>query len=521
MSTNKHRYFSGVGRSHVADSGICVHLCLSVAIFLVALLVPAIETRGQDDAPDVAAGSKMFTESIILGDVLQLTAAGEGASATHKRSLGGTGLVFQALLVGDIDGYVEYTGTLRQELLAELKLESDDALREELARRGIVMCKPLGFNNGYAMGMKRERAEALGIRTLSDLRNHPDLTFAFSNEFQERVDDGWPALRDFYGLPQTDVGGMDHAIAYRAIEGGQADVTELYTTDAEIKKLDLVALEDDRKFFPAYDAVVLYRADLAERAPAVVAAWEALSGTIDEERMINANARAVVDEISEQAAAAELVFEHPSSDLMADSLWSRILKRTLEHAGLVLASVLLGIALALPLGVLAARNRGSAFGILTAVGIVQTIPSLALLALLVTVFSRTGPIPAIVALWLYSLLPIVRNTFEGLSNISSPIRESAEALGLTPWQRLTKVELPLAMPSILAGIKTSAVITVGFATLGALINAGGYGQPILSGLRRLDNSLILEGAIPAALMALVVQFGLDGLSRLLIPRGLR
>ncbi|MEM7808222.1 MAG: glycine betaine ABC transporter substrate-binding protein [Planctomycetota bacterium] len=484
-------------------------------------LVTSSATHAQETTR-VATGSKMFTESIILGDVLAKLAEAEGAEAGHRRSLGGTGLVHQALLIGDIDGYVEYTGTLRQELYADQDVETDDALRTVLIRRGIQMSEPLGFNNGYALGMKRERAEELGIRTLSDLRDHPDLRMAFSNEFAERSD-GWPAVRDFYGLPQTDVGGMDHAIAYRALEGGQADVTELYTTDAEIQKLDLVALEDDRQFFPRYDAVILYRQDLADRAPAVVDAWLALTGTISESEMIALNARAVVDGLREPAVADEFLNATESAIFQSSAtptLVQRLVARTLEHLGLVAASVALGIVTAIPLGIVAAGSRAGSAISLTFAGLVQTIPSLALLALLVTITGRTGPVPAIFALWLYSLLPMVRNTHAGLTGIARPIRESAEALGLSWWQRLTRIELPLALPSILAGIKTSAVITVGFATLGALINAGGYGQPILSGLRRLDNSLILEGAIPAAALALVVQFGLDLVGKVVVPRGL-
>jgi osmoprotectant transport system permease protein len=132
-----------------------------------------------------------------------------------------------------------------------------------------------------------------------------------------------------------------------------------------------------------------------------------------------------------------------------------------------------------------------------------------------------GGRPAIVALFLYSLLPIVRNTYAGLNDIPSSLRESAEALGLTPFARLRLIELPMAARSILAGIKTAAVINVGTATLGALIGAGGYGQPILTGIRRDDVGMILEGAIPAAILALAVQGAFELAERFLVARGLR
>ena len=151
----------------------------------------------------------------------------------------------------------------------------------------------------------------------------------------------------------------------------------------------------------------------------------------------------------------------------------------------------------------------------------QTLPALALLGFLLVLLHRIGFLPAVIALYLYSLLPIVRNTYTGLHDIPLHIRESAEALGLSAWARLYLVELPMASRSILAGIKTAAVINVGFATLGGLIAAGGYGQPIITGLNKGSNALILEGAIPAGLMALAVQSLFDLLEAAIVPRGLR
>jgi len=153
-------------------------------------------------------------------------------------------------------------------------------------------------------------------------------------------------------------------------------------------------------------------------------------------------------------------------------------------------------------------------------GILQTVPSLAMFVFMIPVFG-IGTWPAIAALFLYSLLPIVRNTHAGLVGIAPELRESAAAMGLPRGVRLRRIELPLATRSILAGIKTAAVINVGTATLAALIGAGGYGQPILTGIR-LDNiSLILEGAIPAAILALLAQGVFEGIERWLTPRGLR
>jgi len=154
--------------------------------------------------------------------------------------------------------------------------------------------------------------------------------------------------------------------------------------------------------------------------------------------------------------------------------------------------------------------------VLGGAAIIQTVPSMALLVFMIPLLG-IGFAPAAVALFLYSLLPIVRNTCSGLLDIPRPLRESALAMGLTAGARLRLIELPLATRSVLAGIKTAAVINIGTATLGALIGAGGYGQPILAGIRLNDVSLILEGAVPAATLALLVQWLFDLIERLLLP----
>jgi osmoprotectant transport system permease protein len=181
---------------------------------------------------------------------------------------------------------------------------------------------------------------------------------------------------------------------------------------------------------------------------------------------------------------------------------------------------LAAVLVAIPLGIWAARRPRIGQLLLVLTGLLQTVPSLALLAFMIPLVGIGAP-PAVLALFVYSLLPIVRNTYLGLRAITPSLRESAEALGLTPAARLRRVELPLASPSILAGIKTSAVINVGTATLGALIGAGGYGQPIITGIRLDDPRMILEGAVPAALLAIAVEGAFELAERWLVPRGLR
>ncbi|HKQ97549.1 MAG TPA: glycine betaine ABC transporter substrate-binding protein, partial [Candidatus Polarisedimenticolia bacterium] len=343
----------------------------------------------------------------------------------------------------------------------------------------------------------------------------------FSEEFLNRRD-GWPALRERYGLAQADVRSLDHDLAYRALAAGDVDVVDLYTTDAEIPYYHLRVLEDDLGHFPRYRAVLLYRLDLAERAPSALASLAVLEGRIDAGAMQRLNARAKLDRDPEPVVAAGFLAETlgMEGDDAREGRARRVGRYLAEHLALVAASLGAAILFAVPLGVAAARRRRLGAAILALAGVVQTIPSLALLVLLIPLFG-IGTVPAVVALFLYSVLPIVTNTVTGLNGIPASLLESAEVLGLSPWTRLLEIELPLASPSIMAGIQTSAVINVGTATLGALIGAGGLGQPILTGIRLDDLGLILEGAVPAALLALLVQalFALAG--RLIVPRGLR
>ncbi len=462
----------------------------------------------------VQIGSKVFTESVIVAEMAAQLVRGGGLEASHRRELGGSRVLWNALLAGEIDAYPEYTGTLAQELVP-----GDVAgLRERVARHGVTMSRSLGFADSYAVGMKRTAAERLGIRTIRDLSRHPRLKLGFSNEFMDRKD-GWPALRKAYGLPQRGVRGMDHDLAYRALADGAVDATDLYTTDAEIAAYDLVVLEDVLHFFPDYQAVLLWREGLD---PGAVAALRRLEGLISAREMIELNARAKLRHEPEARVAADFLGRKLALhvETRTEGRARRIARRTLEHLQLVSVSLLAAILVAVPLGIAAARRPRAGQAVLAAVGLVQTIPSLALLVFMIPLLG-IGARPAIAALFLYSLLPIVRNTAAGLSGIPPEVRDSAEALGLPRSARLRLIELPIASPSILAGIQTAAVIDVGTATLGALIGAGGYGQPILTGIRLDDLGLILEGAVPAALLAVGAQGLFELLGRAVVPRGLR
>ncbi len=467
---------------------------------------------------DVVIGSKKFTESYVLGEIAKRALNDAGIPAEHRQGMGGTIILWEALRGGQIDVYPEYTGTIAQEILKSDHALSLKQIRESLAKAGVGMTEPLGFNNTYAMVMRRVEAQRLGVRTISDLRKYPDLKIGLTHEFLDRQD-GWRPLRERYALPQQNVIGIDHALGYSALVNGSIDVKDAYSTDAKIEQNDLVVLEDDLQFFPKYEAVFLFRSSIQADAIAVL---RRLAGTLDEKRMIRLNAEA--ERTKNYTQAANLYFESgaTSKKALGESFPQKLARWTLRHLELAGFSLLLSVIVGIPLGIVASRGGAIGHTILGFTGAVQTIPSLALLALLVPLpFFGISLRTAIAALFLYGLLPIVRNTASGLQDIPRALRESAVALGLSPIARLWQIYLPLASRSILSGIKTSAVINIGTATLAALIGAGGLGEPILSGLNLNDHVTILEGAIPAALLALLVQGLFDLLDRVLIPKGLR
>ena len=477
----------------------------------ITLAVAVSFFAGCSPTAPVVVGAKKFTESVILAE-LGARLAGEAGVPSRRDDLGGTPALWLALTQGDIDAYPEYTGTITRQIL---KADPPD-LAAALAELGIRISKPLGFRNNYALGMRKDTAVSKGIRSISDLRRHPDLQLGFIHEFLDRPD-GWPGVKRHYGLPQANVQGMNHTLAYRSLVEGAIDVTEVYTTDGEIAQYDLFVLDDDLAFFPAYEAVWLYRADLKERHPKVVEQLLRLQGQISEQAMQKMNAEVQEKKADEGSVAGDFLSQKlgikPAGD--GPGMATRVLKATGQHLLLVVPSLLAAVLVGIPLGIVAARYVRLGRIVLVAIGVIQTIPSLALLLFMIPVMmwlvgQGTGAPPAVAALFLYSLLPVVRNTHTGLTGIPASTRESAEALGLPAWAVLWRVELPLASPTILAGVRTAAVINVGAATLGGFIGAGGYGEPILRGLDKFDIPLMLEGAIPAALMAIAAEalFGL-------------
>ena len=469
-------------------------------------------------AEPIVVASKTFSESYVLGEIVAQLLEGEGFAVERKLGLGGSKICYDALVAGDVDVYVEYTGTIAQ-AIKDIPEADDAALAAALAADGAQMLPTFGFNNTYALAVSASAAKARGLRRISDLAGHRDLRMALSHEVLERRD-GWPGLQEAYGFDWTP-DGIEHALAYQAIADGAIDLTDAYSTDGELARYDLVVLEDDRAFFPRYFAVPLVREDMDARAKEVIART---AGTLNDAEMRSLNGKVLSGEETTASAAARYLRERGLSETAPEvrrsGLAERLATNTLRHLLLVAWALLPATATAVALALLIFKFTWLSRAAVYAAGLLQTIPSLALLALLIPLVG-IGAVPAVLALFLYALLPILRNAVTALTGIDPTLHRVALAMGLTPAQQLRHVFVPLALPSIVAGVRTAAVICIGTATLAAFIGAGGLGDPIVKGLSLNDAGLILEGALPAAGLAIVTELLFEQLERWLSPGHLR
>jgi osmoprotectant transport system permease protein len=494
--------------------------------------LPTVYCQPPTKERPIVIGCKQDVEGQVLAEIMAQLLEDRGFAVDRRFSLGGTLICFEALKRGSIDVYPEYSGTIEQAILQLPGRVSHAQMREQLGSRfKVEMLDFFGFSNTYALAMSRATAERLSLKRISDLTGHAVLRFGFSNEFLNRAD-GWIGLAKAYGLSTRPVG-MEHALTYAAIHDGKLDITDAYSTDGDLRKFDLVLLEDDRRFFPAYLAMPLVRAELNDSAKRVL---EELAGKMSQVEMQSLNQR-VQEKKSLRDVAAQYLRSKGlltgQSALASPSLeggdrggvaertidWPFLLSCTLTHLQLTFLALLAGMVVAIPLGALVYRLGALSRPVLYIAGVLQTIPSIALLAFMIPVFG-IGAKPAIAALFLYSLLPILNNTATALLSIDPVLRKVSVGMGLTPWQRLRYIELPLAAPTILVGIKTAAVINIGTATLAAFIGAGGLGEPIVTGLALNDPGLILQGAVPAALLAIITEVGFELLQRVVVPRHL-
>jgi osmoprotectant transport system permease protein len=511
------------------------------AALLALLALPVGTPQRTGDRPVVVA-SKPFGESYVLAEMFAQLLEARGLRVDRRPGFGATELAFGALRGDAIDVYPEYTGTGLTAILHEKPAVSAAAAFQRVsaefrARYGIRWLAPLGFENTYAIAVRRAMSDSLGLHTLSDLaRASPHLRAGLTPDFIGRAD-GLPGIQGAYGIRFADVRALGPAVKYQALAAGQVDVIDGYSTDGLIVRYSLVVLTDDRHFFPPYEAAAVVSRRLAEENPRALAALGELSGRLDEAGMRALNKRVEVDGtpvavVARDALRALALVDAPAAGAADErpatgaglisyfvSQRATLARLTARHIELVVLSLVAAILIALPLGLLLERAARRAEAVIRGIGVLQTLPGIALLAFMIPLLG-IGFRPAIVALVLYSLYPIVRNTFTGVRDADPAAVSAARALGMTDTQILREVRLPLAAPVIMAGIRTAAVIDVGTATLAAFIGAGGLGEPIVAGLALSDTRMVLSGAIPAALLALLVDGALALVERWTRPGGL-
>ncbi|MDH4046840.1 MAG: ABC transporter permease subunit [Gammaproteobacteria bacterium] len=465
-------------------------------------------------AEAIVIGSKNFTENYILAEASAQLLESHGYEVRRRFGLNGTKIVFEALQNRALDFYPEYTGTITEVILERPGLTQLTEIRTALAQDDLILLSPLGFNNSYAIAVSETFAKTHQLRNISDLTRVGHVRVGLPHEFLSR-NDGWPGLKQRYAIDLVATG-IEHSLSYEAIASGKIDVTAVYSTDGEILRSRLVLLHDDLSYFPQYRAAFLARQDIA---PPVRDILESLSGRIDDTRMQQLNLQVLDPAVSFADVASEFLLEEGliSSAQDVPGFMPRLWRNTQRHLKLTGIALLLAIVTGVGIAAAVHRSRRTANAFLYFTGLLQTVPSIALLALLIPWFG-IGQTPAIIALFLYSLLPIARGTITAMLAIPPGYRHVAAAMAMSRQQEMRYVLMPLAMPHVIAGIRTAAVISIGTATLAAFIGAGGLGDPIVTGLALNDSSMILQGALPAAGLAILTELAFTGLeSWLVVP----
>lgn len=507
---------------------------------LVFLWIGSNWLHAQSSKQPLVIACKNFTENEILAEIMaQLIEARHPDIPVERRyNLGATLVVFDAMKNGNVDIYPDYTGTGWAILL-----KIDQRIRDSLKAYAVVAQRmqteldihwlmPFGFENSFALAMAEDRANELDIEKISDLIPHQkDLSIAVSLQFDER-DDGYKGLTNAYNLKIGTKRVMEHGLAYESIRSGEMDLVDTWTTDGKLSRLKMRILEDDLGFFPPYDACPVVRGEILKKYPELHKTLNQLGFQMDNETMQEMNRRVEEGETVKSVARSFLIslrlIQGKTQKQTRSSNFFLLMKQRVgetfrlagEHLYLTGIAVLLAILIAVPLGIALTRWEPLASITLGATGVIQTIPSLALLVFMIPMLGL-GMKAAIAALFLYALLPILRNTYTGINEVDEHLLEAARGIGMKNGQILWKVELPLAVRTIMAGIRTATVISIGVATLAAFIGAGGLGEPIVKGLQLNETNLILAGAVPAAMLALLVDFLLGRIENLVRPRGMR
>ena len=452
----------------------------------------------------ITIGSKRFTENYILGELLAQILEENGITVNRKFGLGGTMVAYDAIMTKQIDLYVDYTGTVTE---AILKADQNDirSINRGLNKMGLSILDPIGIDNTYCFIMRSDDAKKLNIKTIGDLGKHLELFGGLTAEFQGRKD-GWIPVRKLYGLNHKTTS-IEVPLSYEALKNKKLDFADAFSTDPLIKIYNFVILEDDKKFFPKYEAVPLIRNDLPENIKKLL---NSLKGRIDNNTIMDIHSKVlegatIASASNEYLYSIGLVSEKKQAQYRNKIIWPDLLQRTKDHIYLTFLAVIFATLIAVPLGTIIVSYKKASQFVLSFTGIMQTIPSIALLTFMIPFFG-IGFKPALVGLFIYSLLPILRNTYVAMTTIDPRLIIAARGIGLYPHEILLSVKLPLAFPTILTGIRTATTLNIGTATLAAFIGAGGLGESIVTGLALNDTNLVLQGAIPAAVLAILVDF---------------
>lgn len=491
---------------------------------------------------EIIIGSKSFTEQLILGEMAAILLKEKyNQEVTKKLSLGGTKVALDALRNGDIHLYPDYTGTGYSFILQKNDLETDpdkiyrEVQKEYLKRFDIIWSPPIGFNNTYALAVREDDKRFENIDSVSQLSGKTNqYRFGGPHEFMER-NDGYRNFVDIYKLNfNTDkITALDSGLMYSAIRDKNVDMIMSYSTDGRILAYNLKILDDDRKFFPPYYAAWIAKSETIRKFPALKKMFSDFEELIDEETMVELNNQVDTFKLEPSTVARNFLIKRglikgtPSEKKRGSGFLNYVkakkrylIKITKDHLILSFSALFLALLISLPTGIILTRLPSISQPVFAFINTVQTVPSLALLGFLIPLMG-IGKAPAILALFLYSLLPLVRNTYTGIKAVDKNFIEASRGMGLTNAQILMRVELPLAMPIILAGIRTASVIVIGTATLAALVGAGGLGDPIFRGVATVNGNLILLGAIPSAILAIVVDKLLGWSEYKLVSNGLR
>ncbi len=477
-------------------------------------------------AKPIVIGSKNFTESIVLGETMaQLIEARTDLNVIRKLNMGGTVVNFEALKNGEIDLYPEYTGTGLVNLLKKPAINDPEKVFEIVKKEfkqnfDLIWLPQFGLNNTYAIAVRNDDPRVEGITSISDLAKvSGQLKLGAELEFLDRPD-GYQNLAREYGLKfkKENISNLDAGLMYQAIEQGQVDVISALATDGRNKSFNLRILEDDRFFFPPYYAAPLVREETIQEHPELRTVLEELSGKLDDKTItamnfqVDAEGKTPADVSREFLVKSGLVkgkYAQTSSSQKGflHYFWSEkdyLFTLFWQHLYLTLFGLFIALIIGVPSGIILTRKPEIANYVFGVVNTIQTIPSLALLGFLIPLLG-IGQTPAIIALSLYALLPVVRNTYVGIQEVNPILKDAVRGIGLTDMQILRTVEIPLALPTMLAGIRIATVLLVGTATLTSLVGAGGFGEPIFRGIASVQTNTILLGTIPTALMAILLD----------------